>query len=272
LEQFKTEIQEDNVSCWIPSVEGEKFKVHCSDDRGGWETMWCLYFDGSTKEAACKAFRGVNPGVPKVRSGFWVSENEIKPYLFSKLALTDDDSVAALTSPDLGTIRVSFWRVTYGETCEGIQTMADASASGPVHEKCKKGGSHIVAPGSTQVADIPQTGRLIKRQLIDPWDKPYGTFIFRYRPLELLQANGIAPRPSPQPDTNSDVIKVDDDENDSDVEEIRALKEKLSKARARRAGKRKLEGENENSKKVKAEQVEHSGHFQRGEVIDLTSD
>jgi len=151
--------------------------------------------------------------------------------------------------------------------------MKDTSIIGPVHEKSKKGGSHIVALGNAEVARKPQTGRLIKWKHVDGEDKPCGTFIFRYRPLDVLQANGIAPRASPKPDKEPEVVKVEDVENDSDIEEIHALKEKLSLARTRRAEKRKLDGKNSTaSKRVKMEKMNLSGHFQPGEVIDLTSD
>ncbi|KDQ20515.1 hypothetical protein BOTBODRAFT_183291 [Botryobasidium botryosum FD-172 SS1] len=268
LEQFGTQIQEDDrsaITCWIPSVEGEKFQM----------------------SAAFGAFRGNDPGVPKVSSGSWISSNEIKPFLFSRLALTDDDSVATSAPSDLGTIRLSFWRVVYSDDFyKGRITSADGTVrpEGPVHERCKKAGSHVVILGSAEVADAPQPETRMSYSWVDPCDKPYGTFIFRYRPLDLLQAKGLAPLPGPGPDTKHEIVKVEDTESDtgseterdsdsdSGAEEIRALEEKLREARARRAGKRKYPGKSETFKKLKVEQADLSGYFQPGEIIDLTFD
>ncbi|KDQ20513.1 hypothetical protein BOTBODRAFT_26528 [Botryobasidium botryosum FD-172 SS1] len=251
LEHFKAEIKEDDprtISCWIPSAEGQNFEVKCCHTRDGWETMWRLYFDGSMDKAvACHSLRDT-PGATKTSSGLWVSPTEIKPYIFSKLVTTEDDSISALTPSDLGTIRVSFWRVEYGKTLGGFQTFTPPT-NGPIHEKSKKAGSHVVASGSAQVAATPQSGTLLSYEWIDPRNKPYGTFIFRYRPLDLLRANGIAPCPSPPPNgTNPEVVKVEGDANDSDAEEIRTLEERLNEARARRAGKRRLDGPSGTSK------------------------
>lgn len=182
------------------------------------------------------------------------------------LPFLDDDSMTICCSPELGTIRVSLWRVIIKERVpkkDGWK--ATLPSQGPVHEKSKKAGTHIV--GYVYIMSAISNDSIVftcamlqnrfgpiqhirniqvystKFRQIDPADKPYVTFLFRYRPLgpssilsrstystyslrifaELLQANDIAPRPTPAPNTQDDIkiIKIDDSDDDDD--EIRSL-------------------------------------------------
>jgi len=93
------------------------------------------------------------------------------------------------------------------------------------------------------------------------------TFIFRYRPLDLLQANGIAPGPAPKERTQNESAEIKKGEND-DIEEIRILEERLSVLK----GKRKLDSNPGTSKRLKLEEIRSLKHEDTWdeEVIDLT--
>ncbi|KAI0664067.1 hypothetical protein C8Q70DRAFT_930135 [Cubamyces menziesii] len=65
---------------------------------------------------------------------------------------------------------------------------------GVVHEKSKKAGVHAVSFGEPVKAAGTRLYTTIGEE-----KAPFATFIFRYRPLELLRANGITPLP-PRPE------------------------------------------------------------------------
>lgn len=99
------------------------------------------------------------------------------------------------------------------------------------------------------------------------------TFVFRYRPLEILQANGIAPASEPTPVTRKratspgDIIDISDGSDDSDQEDyssrIAKLEEELRQLKKRDAKKVRPE------KRVKRE-VKLEPNIMSGEIIDLT--
>lgn len=61
------------------------------------------------------------------------------------LSLLDDDSMTICCSPELGTIRVTAWRAVAGERVPiKAERKAPVPSQGPVHEKSKKAGTHIV--------------------------------------------------------------------------------------------------------------------------------
>jgi len=90
--------------------------------------------------------------------------------------------------------------------------------------------------------------------------KPVVTFIFKYRPLEILRATDIvqsqvkrkrAAVESPEP-------AIKDEATDSDAEETKVLEEKLNAIREKKAN------------KVKRIKTESKTPFISGEIIDLT--
>ncbi|KAG6816689.1 hypothetical protein H0H87_003777 [Tephrocybe sp. NHM501043] len=96
---------------------------------------------------------------------------------------------------------------------------------------------------------------VVTAHTIDP--DPYVTFIFKYRPIEMLMAGGIAPRPT-----------------DSQAEEIRALENKLKMLRSKAKA---AEAPPPPRKKVKTEPGVSEYSFRRKhngppEIIDLTDD
>ncbi|KAI0772793.1 hypothetical protein BD413DRAFT_612286 [Trametes elegans] len=90
---------------------------------------------------------------------------------------------------------------------------------GPVHEKCKKAGVHAVSFGLAT--------------------EPFATFRPRYRPIELLRANGIAlqlprllkgkKRSSEEPEVKPEpaVDEEDEDEDNDEADRIAFLREQV---------------------------------------------
>jgi len=98
---------------------------------------------------------------------------------------------------------------------------------------------------------------------------PLATFIFKYRSLDMLKANGIASsstgqkRPAeaqPEADVKEEVIDIEDD----NAKEIRALEHRLNALKSQRST-----SQGNPSKKVKREPRNQTS-FIPGEIIDLT--
>jgi len=301
VKEFKPETVGDSgrtMACCIPSERGKKFEIHWKDMNGGIATRGQVIIDGSRVDdmLMCGA-QGESTYLEGVATA-----GEVRPFTFSLLQFTDDDSVNTHASPDLGTITLAIWRVVIAEWMPHFNPPpVNLSSNKPVNERVNKGGSHVVALADTE-SHRDDRG-VFNSAPYSPEDAttPHAVFIFRYRPLDLLQANDIAPRAKPvagigrnEPDetaragadkpaetaqTEDDkrneavkvkdepdhVVKTEDDEL-ADDDEIRALEEKLSALRSR---KRRAAQGGETSKKVKSE-CDFSQCFVKGEVVDLT--
>ncbi|CDO72099.1 hypothetical protein BN946_scf184962.g42 [Trametes cinnabarina] len=159
---------------------------------------------------------------------------------------------------------------------------------GPVHEKCKKAGVHTVSFGE---AVEEESNNVNEVDFIGVEKEPFATFIFRYRPLNMLQANGIAPLPpkaakkrsSDQLDTKSSrggkkcrtepevkhEPKVEDDE-DEEAEDLAFLEEQLAMMQ-RRVEEKRAARRAKTVMKREPSPIHVPSSF-TDEVIDLTSD
>jgi len=136
--------------------------------------------------------------------------------------------------------------------------------------------------GQAEVVDVPQSSVNIKRAGPD-----IVKFCFKYRPIDVLRANGIAPPPpqlkrkaSAEPPPRAQT--PDDSEALADLEEARILREKLRALEAKlskREKKPRIKEEpgavvdlTQGSSRSKSKRVklEEKRPFIPGEVIDLT--
>ncbi|CAL1710826.1 unnamed protein product [Somion occarium] len=112
---------------------------------------------------------------------------------FAPIVTTDDEHAASKDTKfinDLGTIEIRAHRCLE-QISTDVQLKANKSWNiSPIHELTKKAGTHRVTLGATDPSYAP---KLTQTTLIDPSDHPFATFLFRYRPLAILQAEGIAP-------------------------------------------------------------------------------
>ncbi|KAI0807309.1 hypothetical protein C8Q74DRAFT_1226993 [Fomes fomentarius] len=107
---------------------------------------------------------------------------------FSSLAIDEESST--VLSADLGTIEVQMWRVDKFVPSVNHYSLGDIPEIGTMHEKSKKAGVHVVSLGAAKT----ETPRKALRD-VGVESEPFAVFLFRYRSLELLQANDIAPLP-----------------------------------------------------------------------------
>ncbi|KAH9922888.1 hypothetical protein B0H21DRAFT_163059 [Amylocystis lapponica] len=189
LSEYDVQLQDDKtVVCYIPSETGKKFKICWRYVHGQASTSVRSHIDGrSMGGQVC------NPGEKGDRWGVRTSLTARKPFEFSPLVLTDDDNLTspAGAHPDLGTVKVEIYRVVrLGHATMDSMQFGPVAEVGPVHEKSKKAGAHCVALGDAQrCKPAPRT----RVRNLDPPGSPLVQFVFRYRPRDLLQAQGIMP-------------------------------------------------------------------------------
>ncbi|KXN82494.1 hypothetical protein AN958_02504 [Leucoagaricus sp. SymC.cos] len=206
-----------------------------------------------------------------------------RPFSFSKLDLVDDDTLLnSAQGSRIGEIEITCYTVEITSTYEQPDYDASFADNSKLHERSKKGVTERIG-FKKDVATKPC-------KFYNARNLEYiGTFVFRYRPLAYLQAQGIAPverqlapvtnfaRPgsstselSSRNNVNEHVegtadmpLVISDDEGDP---EVHALQAQLAQAKPRLKRKR----DAENGSQQKRVKVEGTPVFLPGEVIDLT--
>ncbi|KAF9001565.1 hypothetical protein BDQ17DRAFT_1358433 [Cyathus striatus] len=228
LQEFcvETDLEKRVICCWIPSKDGKKFKVcwqnlgHLNKDLNGSVRLMELRLEAEFADGGCQAL------------------SSCRHFMFSPLRLTDDDSFLDASSVhDLGEITVSIY--------EALLEIPASSGRDTVHEKSKKGLVH-------SIGFMPEV-KLTGRSSTHVQHKISCDVCVKYRPFEVLQANGIAPRPSSQHGAAFPPQYVDDDE----TEELEALLSRVREIKERRT-------------KAKRVKTELRRALVPGEVIDLT--
>ncbi|KAF8343542.1 hypothetical protein F5887DRAFT_289695 [Amanita rubescens] len=286
LPEYDVQIDENEklVSCWIPSEAGKNFSVCCSITGPlSTDIEWRVLLDGFL--AAGKLKRKSSKSKWN-RSYCRISPTAVRDFSFSSITFTglasprlnsfplyrsylDDDAYLNTPVANFGEIKVEIWAVKIGTVKASkkrkrskTNSYADPATTSntKVHERSKKVGTHCIQFGGPK--EIPH---LSSEKYMDMRLDKLATFVFRYRPLAMLQANGIAP-PAPRaahaeqidkPD--SDVLELVSSDEDEMDRRVKKLKSELKQLESRRAKKM----------KVKVEKREDSPRL-NNEVIDLT--
>ncbi|KAJ7782354.1 hypothetical protein DFH07DRAFT_321257 [Mycena maculata] len=260
------------ITCYIASELGKKFSVHCTNMSYNGVTAACVNMDGN----ACGSQLLYARSLPETRMNDGISDGaSVRPFMFSSLSLTDDDNfLAASSKEDLGVVKlvVSPREVTERDVAPVRRSLLEVK----LHEKSKKAVTQQITLANPVLLATPET--FVNTRCLGP---DIVTFKWKYRPIAILQANGIAP-PPPNLKRKASPEPVRSPAPDDDLEEERVLREKLKALEAKRVKKEKnvprvkseagavidLTQEGPRSKKVKLETGKRP--FVSGEVIDLT--
>ncbi|KAJ7267641.1 hypothetical protein B0H12DRAFT_1098155 [Mycena haematopus] len=187
--EYNVEIAENQleVSCWIASEVGKQFAVHWTNLSVPGLTGGGVQVDGH--KCGFEAIASEARPLSLFMDGIAETNNRTRPFLFAPLELTDDDAyLESALHPQLGLIKLEIWRVDVGM---GIAPSAIALPSAQkVHERSKKGMTQQV-----RFDDAIQHAQVQSAQIRRVGHGPLVTFSFKYRSLDLLRANGIAPQP-----------------------------------------------------------------------------
>ncbi|KAL1674147.1 hypothetical protein EV122DRAFT_293630 [Schizophyllum commune] len=178
LEEYEFRLSKDRKkgTAWIASEVGQEFYIVCADPH---------------KRARANCSLDVKVEIDGVESGLHiieknrksnkiyirdvlVSSTESRKFQFGALDLTDDDAYLYTNERKIGEIVVKFWRSRINGSGGEMDADATIQDPTPVHEKEKKGFLHVV------------------RKLDD---EPLAVFTFYYRGIDVLRADGIAPKP-----------------------------------------------------------------------------
>ncbi|KAK6996511.1 hypothetical protein R3P38DRAFT_1963845 [Favolaschia claudopus] len=195
LAEFAVEYSADGIhaSCWIPSECGKKLSTHYEGTEP--EQPLSLNVEVTVDGIACGSHTLRCLPCLNVASGSRdsVATSAItrRPLMFARQVLTDDDDLlTAAISPELGTIRIEMRDVQSRPHWRTRDSTWNNFSLGPqvLHERSKKAIEHSVQFGDEY---------LTANHVGDPIEviQVLATFVFKYRPIELLRAQGIAPRP-----------------------------------------------------------------------------
>ncbi|KAF8072181.1 hypothetical protein FPV67DRAFT_1484270 [Lyophyllum atratum] len=250
------------ATCWIPSEAGKSFAVNWRPleprpvERSGIIDVDGVCIGGNLMKERMTLL--------VTRDYLVTSPTTSRPLMFAPIELTDDDTyLNSENMKDLGDIVL---RLSHVEST-GVETPKthDPLVDGKVHERSKKAMVHRVQFGQESVR--PTVTMTTFKHI-----STLATFTFKYRSLDVLRADGIAP-PEPVVHNQGGKRKAgemdgadDEDEPEDNVEEDEAaLKAQLRLIQAKLAKK----GSKSVAKKVKTEPKTRPS-FISGEVIDLT--
>ncbi|KAF8072184.1 hypothetical protein FPV67DRAFT_925251 [Lyophyllum atratum] len=268
---YAIEYSPDNMvaTCWIASEQGKKFSVSWKNLLTSFASSGRVFVDG--QDGGATVLDGPNGASSTAcRKGYLTSATTIRHYMFAKLELTDDDRyLHTATSPELGEIKLEIKKCRVdGDSKKGRKKVIPEPDK--IHERSKKAMDHRATFGPEAHCHKKQFLKITKLGKV-------ATFVFKYRPLAQLQANGIVPlekgrkRVAPAGDV-FDLTEEAADEDEVEAQRIKALREELSaleRSREQRHKRVKIEPKTEVKKEPKLGRGS-GGSRQLGDVIDLT--
>ncbi|KAF9479615.1 hypothetical protein BDN70DRAFT_932416 [Pholiota conissans] len=278
----------NQTSCWIASTTDKEFSVSLRRkemENNGYRVQ--IFLDGHLVATKINVALKDDPrGVATYTiSTTRTSATEERKFMFGTLELSDDDVL--LEDPltqNIGEIKVTIQRVEIVGTVPSKSNIYAVPSSHKVHERSKKGLEHGVKYGPAQAATQGSTST----SLYHPLNERI-TFVFRYRPLDMLRANNVAPplrsvpeerheTPRSRPPTarpkkrDISTVKAESDEigefEEENIED-KAAKEHESLAELERV-RDKQRSMTERGRPTKKIKTERKRYFTPGEVIDLT--
>ncbi|KIJ07708.1 hypothetical protein PAXINDRAFT_182411 [Paxillus involutus ATCC 200175] len=284
LEEYDVVIDSSTkATCYIASEQGKTFSVkwQCHAEIRLTDNSGKVMVDG----ISCGAYmmRSGSLGDEDTRVLSHIGETKARDLMFSRLQLSDDDDLLDKEVPkDLGDISLNIKR---GELVKSRRRNRKTESCAPdenlkFHEKSKKATVHCVSFGPERVLRQQTTPSKFRVRVV-PNDDPLLVFVFKYRPLGILQANGIAPKPVSVSSGSRHNVNLDECEieiqDGSYIEDIKpveldgrieTLENELKRLRSLQAG----ASQDRKPKRVKKEEpgLEKRLRFTPGEVIDLT--
>ncbi|KAF9463929.1 hypothetical protein BDZ94DRAFT_1257779 [Collybia nuda] len=209
-----TNEQSNTITCWIPSEVGKKFSVKIGTTAPHSTLLLCdLSIDGNFLRRASLINRV--DGMSTITS-VATSATTYRHLVFSSVELTDDDAFLDTANvKDLGDISLKIFEVLQFHQTETFLPEGLRVPDGKVHERSKKITGHRVGLG-------PEKSRNPCRRMFvaEKVGSVLVTFLFKYRPIDILRADGIAPTGSSTPQKLTGKRKVEDDEDKKLVREI----------------------------------------------------
>ncbi|KAF5334860.1 hypothetical protein D9758_014291 [Tetrapyrgos nigripes] len=186
LDEFGVATHGMKASCWIASEVGMHFEVHFRSNRSV-NVNGDFYIDGQLSDSG--VVTEDEEGREYIASGLLTSLVSEKPFVFSEVRLTDDDGFSGRDLQELGEIKIVFEEVhiikediPFDENVHCCKF----SSEDLLHERSSKAITHRVGLGE-------ERGRSKEDFMTFEAIRVIATFAFKYRPIEFLRANDVAP-------------------------------------------------------------------------------
>ncbi|KAJ7162085.1 hypothetical protein C8R46DRAFT_954978 [Mycena filopes] len=191
LPEYDVQISEDEktVTCWVPSEVGKKFSVCFKASSFSHAIEGSLTLDGNSCSSAF--LRRHSWQFPAEQDGV-TDGTTLKPFMFSALALTDDDSFLDSSSshPDLGVIQLTIAPVVIRALrCTPPDISSQTLAELKLHERSKKLATQQIGLAPPEPLATPI--KILQSQRTGP---DIVNFFFKYCSLDVLRAKRIAPQ------------------------------------------------------------------------------
>lgn len=220
-----------------------------------------IYLDGQSRGIGGKVMYA---GASRTYEMTGVSTSNVteKPFMFSPLELTDDDEYLQQgTTAGLGDVKLAISYATLG--LASVNSNVNYNPIGKIHERSKKAIGHKIGLGE-EIRKISSCVSTIRHG-------PVVTFIFKYRPIDMLRANGIAP-PAPEDrkraasltDGSHEVLDLTAESDSENDRRIKALRDELAGLERKRRKTTRIKQEPGSSS------ASRSGQTVSLEVVDLT--
>ncbi|KAK0236206.1 hypothetical protein EDD85DRAFT_839828 [Armillaria nabsnona] len=262
--EYQVEVTPGRVTCWIPSEANKTLKIHWKDDNFVFPTKIIARVDG--KHYGYYSIRKERHRHQGVTDGIQITKTSRLPFMFSNIKLSDDDELLDQSTQNVGEIDVEISKCHVEKMKKkGTLMYYQPQEQRQIHEREKKGADHEVGFAAA-VANPASRSSRYRCTAIGP---PVVIFSFKYRPLGVLQANGIAPPPIPmsRSATVPDIIDISDDDG-----EIKALKARLQVLEGKRMRHDNTSTGSSSRKKIKLERNKREiiKVEDPDQVIDLT--
>ncbi|TFK36693.1 hypothetical protein BDQ12DRAFT_237529 [Crucibulum laeve] len=279
----EVDYSQNRATGWVPSEAGKRFSVGWRDCTLASNTSGYITVDG-VKCGGKVVYRNGNGGGVGIKSEVVTSPTTSRPFIFSNMELTDDDFY--LNQPSAKHIGEIVLEISWVAIGPGVIPHSGfrLPEAEKVHEKAKKAIVHRVKFGEEIFSPIIHTS--VPARVLGT----VATFVFRYRALDMLKANGIAPPDTvlgrlipdiPQAGQKRKTLDVKEepnvDETDEDAE-MRALQTRLDVMKANKEGRQSKRVKSESEpvvipRAIKFESIvktEKKSDLLCGKVIDLT--
>ncbi|KAJ6498899.1 hypothetical protein C8R45DRAFT_1093188 [Mycena sanguinolenta] len=188
--EYGIEVSDDqkSVTCWIPSQLGKKFSVHWKNMSYDCDTRGRVYVDGNDSGALVIRARNLPASAAKLGVTDAISVM-MKPFVFSSSELTDDDAfLGGPSCHELGLIELQIHAIKDAQqTLTPSIEFCTSLAKIKVHERSKKAITQQISLAEPELLKKPQ--KILNYRL----GAELVRFSFRYRPADVLRANGIIP-------------------------------------------------------------------------------
>ncbi|KAF8077569.1 hypothetical protein FPV67DRAFT_1443193 [Lyophyllum atratum] len=260
----------NSITCWIASESGKKFSVNWRNLSRSFPLQGTVAIDGVACDTHIMLDAPSFPDRPNAVGVSYARTSECtrRDFMFAAIEVTDDDAYlhTADQTYNFGTITLELWRLYVSNVVSKPFKHHPGNPvleSQLVHERSKKAGTHHVKYSEEYYSPAPVVDVVTAHK----WDSfPYVNFTFKYRPLAMLMANGIVPRPIPTADQGT-------------AAEIRALEAKLAVLRSKAGSSsgaawlphRKIKNEPGMARRG-LKPLRKGLHKNQPEIIDLTDD